>query len=85
MTMPAVPTLERSSARLVVATFQPSSTAPRTLSLGIRTPSKKTSLKSLVPVISRSGRTSTPGLVMSRTNAVTPACLGTSGLVRANK
>ena len=50
MTMPAVPTLERSSARLVVATFQPSSTAPRTLSLGIRTPSKKTSLKSLVPV-----------------------------------
>ena len=39
---------------------------------GSRTSSKNTSLKSVVPVISRSGRTSTPALCMSRMNAVMP-------------
>ena len=35
------------------------------------------------PVISRSGRTSTPGWCMSMANQVMPWCLGTSGSVRA--
>ncbi len=54
------------------------------LAAGIRTSSKKTSLKSVVPVISRSGRTSTPGLRMSRMNAVMPPAPST-GSVRASR
>ena len=75
----------RSWPRLALAIRQPLSTSPITWSAGMRTLSRKTSLKSLVPVISRSGRTSTPGVRMSRANAVMPACLATSGLVRASR
>ena len=44
---------------------------------------RNTSLNNARPVISRSGRTSTPGWCMSNANQVMPWCLGTSGLVRA--
>ena len=67
---PPPPTPVRSSARLAPATFQPSPGAPMTLATGTRTSSKNTSLKSVVPVISRRGRTSMPGVVMSRMKAV---------------
>ncbi|CNJ08538.1 Uncharacterised protein [Mycobacterium tuberculosis] len=56
-----------------------------TASAGTSTESKKTSLKSEVPVSSRSGRTVMPGLDMSRMNALMPLCLGASELVRANR
>ena len=54
-------------------------------SAGMWTSSKKTSLKSEVPVISRSGRTVTPGSVMSKAKALMPACLATDGSVRASR
>ena len=51
----------RSLASVVRATRQPPLTSPTTQSSGTNTSSRKTSLKSASPVISRSGRTSTPG------------------------
>lgn len=57
----------RSFISVVWATFQPSPTAPRRWVSGIRTPVRKTSLNSASPVICRSGRTSTPGSVISQT------------------
>ena len=55
----------RSLARVVRASCQPPSTSPTTHSSGTKQSSKKTSLNSAAPVISRSGRTSMPGDVMS--------------------
>ena len=65
------------------AAAQPWSTSPMTWAGSIRAPSKNTSLNVAPPVMSRSGRTDTPGWRMSITNIVMPSCLGTSGLVRA--
>ena len=71
MTLPpplATPGLpgSRSLARVVIATRQPSPSPPSRLASGTRASLKKTSLKAASPVISRSGRTSTPGCSMSR-------------------
>lgn len=60
------PIATRSFISVVVETFQPSPTAPSRCSSGIRTSVRKTSLNSASPVICRSGRTSTPGAVMSQ-------------------
>ena len=53
---------DRSLARVVWATCQPSPTSPSTLAAGIRTSSRNTSLKWASPVIWRSGRMSMPGV-----------------------
>ncbi len=55
-----------------------------TASAGTRASSKNTSLKSARPVISRSGRTSTPGWSIGKAKYVMPWCFGASGLVRAS-
>ena len=57
---PPVPRLARSAASVVFATAQPLLSPPMMFSAGTRPSSMKTSLKSARPVISRSGRTSTP-------------------------
>ena len=79
------PTFVRSWASVAFAIAQPCPGAPIIASAGTSTPSKKTSLKSEVPVSSRSGRTVTPGADMSRINALMPLCFGASGSVRANR
>ena len=61
------PIATRSFISVVCATFQPSPTSPSRWLSGIRTSVRKTSLNSASPVIWRSGRTSTPGAVMSHT------------------
>ena len=53
-------------------------------SAGICTLVKKTSANSELPVICFSGRTSTPGVCMSRMKYEMPWCFGTLGLVRAS-
>jgi hypothetical protein len=63
----AVAIATRSLARVVRASFQPSSTSPTTIASGTNTSSRKTSLKSALPVISRSGRTSMPELFFMST------------------
>ena len=82
--LPAVPPpIEtRSLPRVDRATVQPSFGVPTTSSSGTKTSLRNTSLKSELPVIMRSGRTSTPGACMSITMVVMPACLGASGSVR---
>ena len=65
------------------ATFQPPLTSPTTQSSGTNTLSRKTSLNSASPVISRSGRTSMPGEDMSTRKYVIPSCRGEPGSVRA--
>ncbi|CNM68723.1 Uncharacterised protein [Mycobacterium tuberculosis] len=55
----------RSLASVVRASRQPSLTVPTTISSGTNTLSRKTSLNSESPVISRSGRISMPGDFMS--------------------
>ena len=64
----SLPSVER-------ATVQPSFGVPTTSSSGTKTSLKKTSLKSALPVIWRSGRTSTPGACMSITIVVMPGVL----------
>ncbi len=58
---PSLPTVARSFISVVRATRQPPLTSPSRWSSGTRTPDRKTSLKSLPPVIWRSDRTSTYG------------------------
>ena len=55
----------RSLASVVRASGQPPSTSPITQSSGTNTSSKNTSLNISMPVISRSGRMSMPGVRMS--------------------
>ena len=76
------PTARRSFIKVVSAAFQPSPTLPSRWLSGMRTSVKNTSLKLAPPDICLIGRTSTPGLFMSRKNMVRPACLGTFGSVR---
>jgi hypothetical protein len=57
----------RSFISVVCATRQPSPTSPSRWASGIHTSVRNTSLNSASPVIWRSGRTSTPGAVMSQT------------------
>lgn len=77
------PSETRSFANMVVAARQPSFTRPTTFAAGIRTPSRKISLKCASPFIWWIGRISAPGELRSSTNIVMPRCLGTSGSVRA--
>ena len=65
------------------ARFQPWFTSPRRFSAGIRTPVKKTSLKSRAPEICTSGRISTPDDRRSTMNMERPWCLGRVGSVLA--
>jgi len=62
----AEPMLERSKSSVVTAAYQPRFSSPITLSFGMRTLSKKTSLNSWLLPRLYSGRTSTPGAFMSR-------------------
>ena len=57
-----------------MATIQPAPSSPRRHRAGMRTSVKKISLKSSSPAMSRIGRTSIPGVLRSRTNAVMPSC-----------
>ena len=75
---------DRSWNRVVLATVQPLFTAPMRASSRTTASVKKTSLNIVLPVISRSGRTSTPGWCMSNANQVMPWCFGTVGSVRAS-
>jgi hypothetical protein len=79
---PPPPMLTLSLPRVARATVQPPSTGPTTSTSGMNTSSKKTSLKSELPVGIFSGRTVTPGAFMSMTIVVMPLCLRASGLVR---
>ena len=79
----ASPMPARSWVSVVFATVQPWLTPPSTLACGTRALSMKTSLKTASPVISRSGRTSTPGWRIGNRKYVMPWCFGRSGSVRA--
>ncbi len=80
---PPAPRLERSWARVVLATAHPWLSPPTMAASGTRASVRKTSLNMAWPVISTSGRTSMPGWRMSQANQVMPWCLGRSGSVRA--
>ncbi len=75
----------RSLARVVRATCQPVPATPTTQSSGTNTSSRKTSLNTERPVISRSGRISIPLLSMATRKNVSPRCLGAPGSVRARQ
>ena len=75
-----MPTASRSFISVVSATFQPSPTSPSRWLSGMRTSVKNTSLKLAPPEICLIGRTSTPGLFMTRKNKVRPLCLGDVGI-----
>ena len=83
--MAPAPRLVRSKERQVTATAHPLSISPITSAWETRASVKNTSLKVAPPVISLSGRTSTPGWSMSMTKKVMPWCLGASGSVRARR
>ena len=68
----------------MLATVQPLLTSPMRARSCTTASVKNTSLNAVWPVISLSGRTSTPGWCMSSANQVMPWCLGASGLVRAS-
>ena len=55
----------RSDVSVVIVTPHPRLSSPTTFAAGMRTSSKKTSLKWAMPVIWRSGRISMPGVRMS--------------------
>ena len=75
----------RSFISVVSATFQPAPTGPTRRLSGMRTSVKKTSLKCDDPETCLIGRTSMPGVFMSRMKKVRPSCFGTSGLLRATR
>ena len=77
---PPVPRPARSFMSVVLATAQPLLRSPMMAASDTRASVRKTSLNSAWPVISRSGRTSTPGWCMSIANQVMPWCLGSSGV-----
>ena len=79
--MPA-PMDMRSFISVVSDTFQPLPTSPRRWWSGMRRSVKNTSLKPDWPFTCLIGRTSTPGLFMSKKNIVRPSCLTTLGSVR---
>ena len=56
----------RSWSSVAAATYQPRFSSPIRLSMGMRTSSKKTSLKWAASIMFTSGRTLTPGDSMSR-------------------
>ena len=77
------PMATRSYMSMAVAMRQPLLRSPSRLSAPMRTSVKNTSLKWVPPSIWWMGRTSTPSASMGTMNIEMPACLGTSGSVRA--
>ncbi len=73
----------RSLAKVTLARSHPRFSSPTRFSAGMRTSSRKTSLKRWTPVISTMGRTSTPGASIGQMKYEIPRCLGASGSVRA--
>ena len=82
---PAPEIIDDSLRRVVRVTFHPPPTSPTTLSAGMRTSDRKTSLKWATPWAWTRGRISMPGERMSTMKNVSPSCLGTSGSVRATR
>ena len=80
---PPLPSPERSCMSVVFATAQPLPRPPMMASSATFASDRNTSLNRAWPVISTSGRTSTPSWCMSNANQVMPWCLGCSGSVRA--
>ncbi len=81
--LPPLPSPARSAASVVFVTAQPLFRPPIMFQSGTRAPSMKTSLNIARPVISRSGRTSTPGWSISNAKYEMPVCFGAFGSVRA--
>ena len=79
------PMATRSVASVLRAIRQPSPGFPTTQSSGTNTSSRKTSLNTARPVISRNGRISIPLLSMSTRKNVSPRCLGAALSVRARQ
>src|SRR5439155_599172 len=75
----------RSYISVVVETFQPAFSGPSSWLFGTITSVKNTSLKWWWPVASTSGRTLTPGALMSTSRHEMPLCLGTLGSVRTSR
>jgi len=74
--------LVRSAFSSALATRQPSCSAPTRCSTGTRTSSKNSSANVGYPVIDRIGRMVMPGVRMSTSRKLMPACGFTSGSVR---
>ena len=74
--LPPLPSPARSAASVVLATAQPLLSPPIMFASGTRAPSRKTSLNIARPVISRSGRISTPGWSISNAKYEMPVCFG---------
>ncbi len=74
----------RSNRRVTLATRHPSFSAPTRLLTGTHASSKNTSQKWSSPSTVRIGRTSTPGVRMSRMSQEMPLCFGASGSVRTS-
>ena len=81
---PPEPRPARSLASVVLAAAQPLLRPPISAESATRASVRKTSLKRECPVISFSGRTSTPSWSMSKAKYEMPWCLGTSTSVRAS-
>src|SRR5207249_1691822 len=75
----------RSWPRRAFARSQPPFTRPTTLRTGTRTSARNVSQKGEEPLISLIGRTVTPGVSMSMSRKVMPACLGASRSVRTRR
>ena len=78
--MPPVPMPERSKLRRVLATVQPLFSPPTTFSFSAFTSVKKVSQNGELPLMSRIGRTSMPGVFMSIEHEVMPLCLVVSSV-----
>ena len=73
----------RSKNNVVCVTVQPLPSPPMRAASSTTASSRKISLKTASPVISRSGRIVTPGWSSGKANHEIPLCLGTSKFVRA--
>ena len=80
-----LPMPERSKSSRVAAAYQPRFSSPIMLAAGMRTSSKKTSLKLWRSAMLTSGRTLMPGRSMCIQKKEMPRCFGASGSVRAMK
>ena len=76
--------MPRSKLSVVIATRQPSFSAPTLFAIGIRTSSRNSSQNSVEPSIVRSGRKSTPSRSIGMISHVMPLCFGASGSVRTS-
>jgi hypothetical protein len=83
--MPRAPMCPRSLVRVAIATPHPPCSGPTSARSGTWTSSRKTSSKAEPPVICRTGRTSMPGLAMSRRRNEIPRCGAASPSVLARR